>query len=364
MIIGIDANEANLTDKRVGINQYAFELLWAIYNQDTTHNFVVYLKNKPQQDLPPEKANFKYRVIPFPKLWTQTRLPFDLYFHFPRPDVFFSMGHYAPRFSPIPTVVAIMDLGFLETPEQFTKKDFNQLKSWTEYSVRQATKVLTISDFTRQKVIDTYGKKSTDVVTTLLSYNEKSFTPTHNNKVLKKYGISKPYFLFLGSLRPSKNIESLIKAFDRMDDQYQLVIAGKKAWLFTEIFKTVEELHLQDKVIFTDFIEDWERPVLMTESIAFVLPSFYEGFGIPVLEAMACNTPVVVSAVASLPEVAGDAAVYIEPKSVESIAAGMQKAVTDREKFVKLGQKRVKLFSWVKCAQETLLCLETATEKN
>lgn len=364
MIIGIDANEANLTDKRVGVNQYAFELLWAIYNQKTPHSFVIYLKNNPQEDLPKEKVGFKYRVIPFPKLWTQTRLPFDLFFHLPRPDVFFSMGHYAPRFSPVPTVVAIMDLGFLETPEQFTSKDFNQLKSWTEYSVKNSTKVITISDFTKQKVVDVYGKKETDVVTTLLSYNEKLFLPTHNNKVLKKYGIAKPYFLFLGSLKPSKNIDALVRAFDKLDDGYQLVIAGKRAWLFSEIFKTVEELHLQDKVIFTDFIEDWERPILMTESIAFVLPSLYEGFGIPVLEAMACNTPVVVSAVASLPEVAGEAAIYIEAKSIESITAGMQKAVADREKFVKLGQKRVKLFSWAKCAQETLLCLETAMAKN
>lgn len=364
MIIGIDANEANLTDKRVGVNQYAFELLWAIYNLQSEHQFIIYLKNQPRADLPHEKESFKYRVIPFPKLWTQTRLPFDLYFHFPRPDVFFSMGHYAPRFSPIPTVVAIMDLGFLEAPEQFTSKDFNQLKSWTEYSVKNGTKIVTISDFTKQKVIEVYGKKDTDVTTTLLSYNEKLFVPTHNNNVLKKYGISKPYFLFLGSLKPNKNIESLIRAFDRLDDQYQLVIAGKKAWLFGEIFKTVEELRLQDRVVFTDFIEEWEKPVLMTESIAFVLPSLYEGFGIPVLEAMACNTPVVVSAVASLPEVAGDAGVYIEPKSIDSITAGMQKAVTDHDKFVKLGQKRVKLFSWAKCAQETILCLQTATAKN
>ena len=364
MLIGIDANEANLTDKRVGVNQYAYELLTAISNLRTEHKFVIYLKNKPREDLPKESDNFKYRVIPFPKFWTQTRLPFDLFFHFPRPDVFFSMGHYAPRFSPVPTVVAIMDLGFLESPEQFTAKDFNQLKSWTEYSVKKAAKVITISDFSKQKIIEAYGKNPGDIVTTLLSYNEKLFVPIHNNQVLKKYGINKPYFLFLGSLKPSKNIDSLIRAFDKLDDQYQLVIAGKKAWLFGEIFKTVEELHLQDRVIFTDFVEEWEKPVLMTESIAFVLPSLYEGFGIPVLEAMACHTPVVVSAVASLPEVAGEAGVYIEPKSIESITAGMQKAVSDREKFVKLGQKRVKLFSWAKCAQQTILCLETAMAKN
>ena len=152
MLIGIDANEANLTPNRVGINEYAFNLLWAIYQLKTEHKFVIYLKTPPQKSFPPGKWDWEYRVIPFPKFWTQTRLPFDLYFNSPRPDVFFSMTHYAPRWSPIPTVVAIMDLGFLETPEQFTKKDFNQLKSWTAYSVKKATKIMTISNYTRDAV--------------------------------------------------------------------------------------------------------------------------------------------------------------------------------------------------------------------
>ena len=120
MLIGIDANEANLTAQRVGVNQYAFELLKAIHSLNTKHKFVIYLKDPPRNDLPTEKEKWHYRVIPFPKLWTQTRLPFDLFFHKPRPDVFFSMTHYAPRIAPMPTVVAIMDLGFLQTPEQFT----------------------------------------------------------------------------------------------------------------------------------------------------------------------------------------------------------------------------------------------------
>lgn len=364
MIIGIDANEANLTNQRVGVNQYAFELLSAISNwqleNPSVHKFVIYLKNKPQEDLPKERAGWQYRVIPFPKLWTQTRLPFDLYVHRPRPDVFFSMTHYAPRWSPVPTVVAIMDLGFLETPDQFTPKDFNQLKAWTEYSVKQAKKVIAISEFTKQKIVETYNSKPEDVVVTPLSYNEKLFQPIHNNKVLKRYGIKKPYFLFLSSLKPSKNLVNLVCAFAGMDADYKLVIAGKKAWLYDEIYKKVIDLKLQDRVVFTGFVEDWERPILMTESVAFVLPSLYEGFGIPALEALACHVPVVVSAVASLPEVIGEAGIYVEPKSVDSITAGMQKAITDREKFVKLGQNRVKSFSWAKCAQATLLCLETA----
>ncbi|MBI5358641.1 glycosyltransferase family 4 protein [Candidatus Amesbacteria bacterium] len=364
MIIGIDANEANLTQNRVGINEYAYNLLWAISNLQTEHKFVIYLKTKPNDSLPKEREGWKYRVIPFPKLWTQTRLPFDLFFRFPRPDVFFSMTHYAPRWSPVPTVVSIMDLGFLSTPEQFTKKDFNQLKSWTAYSVRNAKKVLAISEYTKSEIVRIYHKNPDDVAVGLLACSSNISGPVHNKSVLKKYNIQKPYFIFIGSLRPSKNVEGLVKAFATLDENYNLVIVGKKAWLFHEIFKTVSDLHLQDRVIFTGFVEEWEKQVLLSESIAYVLPSFMEGFGIPVLEAFTCQTPAVVSAVASLPEVAGVAGIYVEPEDVDSIAAGMQRAVTDREKFVKLGLERVKSFSWDKCAQETLLCLETAITKN
>src|SRR3989338_5843771 len=358
MLIGIDANEANLTQNRVGINEYAFNLLWAISNLQTEHKFVIYLKTKPNDSLPKERDGWKYRVIAFPRLWTQTRLPFDLFFYWPRPNVFFSMTHYAPRLAPMPTVVSIMDLGFLQTPEQFTSKDFNQLKSWTAYSVRNAKKVMSISDYTRDAIIKIYNKKPEDIVTAHLACNPTITGPVHNKSVLKKYNISKPYFIFIGSLRPSKNIDGLVKAFDKLDNNYNLVIVGKKAWLYAGIFDLVRSLKLDDRVVFTGFVEEWEKQVLLSESIAYILPSFMEGFGIPVLEAFTCQTPAVVSAVASLPEVAGEAGIYVEPDDIDSITAGMQRAVTDREKYVKLGLNRVKSFSWIKCAQETLAVLE------
>jgi len=370
MIIGIDANEANLTQNRVGINEYAYNLLMAISNwqleNPTIHKFVIYLKTLPHDNLPKEREGWKYRVIPFPKLWTQTRLPFDLYFHSPRPDVFFSMTHYAPRFAPMPTVVAIMDLGFLQTPEQFTAKDFNQLKSWTGYSIKNAKKVIAISEYTKQDILKTYGKKADDVVVTRLACNPNITGPVHNDKVLEKYGITKPYFLFLGSLKPNKNVEGLIQAFALLDaKRYTLVISGKKAWLYASIFELVRSLKLDDRVIFTGFVEESEKQVLLTESVAYVLPSFFEGFGIPVLEAMACGTPVVISRVASLPEVGGDAAIYIDPHDIKSIAQGIIEAAgSQRSRRVKLGLERVKLFSWAKTAHQTLLCLQTATEKH
>ncbi len=350
MIIGIDANEANLTKNRVGVNQYAFSLLHALVNLKTEHKFVVYLKNPPQSDMP----DLDYRVIPFPKLWTQTRLPWDLYTHLPRPDVFFSMTHYSPRFSPVPTVVAIMDLGFLKTPEQFTAIDFNQLKSWTEYSVRQAKKVIAISEYTKKDIIATYHRRAEDITVTYLAYDKKLFMPSKKPKG--------DYFLFLGSLKPSKNVEGLIRAYRQGNFQQQLLIAGKKAWLYDEIFNLVKSLNLEEKVIFKGFISEEEVPGLIGEARALVMPSFYEGFGIPVLEAMASGTPVVISDVASLPEVAGDAGIYVNPSDPSSIMEGMRVAIGPVGKIMaKKGLARAKLFDWGKCARETLTCLQTAT---
>lgn len=360
MLIGIDANEANLTSHRVGINQYAFDLLHTFYTMKTPHSFTIYLKTPPLPDLPPEREGWKYRVIPFPRAWTQTRLPFDLYTHFPRPEVFLSLTHYAPRFAPMPTVVAIMDLGFLKFPDQFTRRDLDQLKGWTEYSVKQAAKVLAISEFTKTDIVNIYGKKSEDVVVTYPAYDQKLFKPTRNLKVLGKYHIREPYFLYLSSLKPSKNIEGLIRAFSQIPHaEYQLVIAGKKAWLYDQIFALVKELNLEEKVVFTGFVDEPEVPVLMTHASAFVMPSFYEGFGIPPLEAMACGCPVVISKVASLPEVAGEAGIYVDPHSIESIREGMIRAVgAEHNKFVKLSLSRVKSFSWQDTAKRTL---ETVT---
>lgn len=367
MLIGIDANEANLTANRVGINEYAFNLLHAVYQLKTGHEFVVYLKTPVRDDLPKERKGWHYRVIPFPAMWTQTRLPFDLYIHTPRPDIFLSLTHYAPRWCPCPSVVSIMDLGFLSTPEQFTKRDFNQLKSWTGYSIRQAAAVLAISEYTKKDIEKYYHKDPAKIVVTPLAYNQKLFKPTHDQRILDKYGIKKPYILFLSSLKPSKNIDGLVRAFAKLSLQdlpvgAQLVIAGKKAWLYDQIFALTEELNLQGKVIFTGFVGDPEKPVLMSSAGAFVLPSFFEGFGIPVLEAMACAVPVVVSKVASLPEVAGEAGIYVDPASVDSIAEGIKIALSEKSaKFVHLGLKRVKSFSWAKTAKLTLATLESCS---
>ena len=361
MIIGIDANEANLTSNRVGINQFAFDLLKAIQDTHSNHEFIIYLKTKPLSDMPKEDEHWKYRVIPFPKFWTQTRLPFELYFSNQKPDIFLSLTHYAPRFCPMPYVVSIMDLGFLKTPEQFTKKDFTQLKSWTSYSVKRAKKIISISEFTKIDLIKYFGIDNNRIEIVYPSYDEELFKPTIDKNLLQKYGINGDYIFFLSSLKPSKNIEGLIKAFSILKEKnIKLVISGKKGWLYETIFSLVKELNLVDRIIFTGFIDEDDAPKLMSMSKCFVLPSFYEGFGIPILEAMACGVPVVVSNVASMPEVAGDAGIYVDPNDINSIAKGIERAIgPEKDKFVKAGLKRVKSFSWKSSAKKLLSILET-----
>jgi len=359
MLIGIDANEANIT-RRVGVNYYAYNLLQALWQLKTSHKFIIYLKKTPLPDLPPVRPDWTYRVIPFPKLWTQTRLPVDLYLHHPRPDVIFSLTHYAPRICPIPSVIAIMDLGFLLFPSQFTTKDINQLRSWTAYSVRQASAIIAISENTKRDIINFYGRKSEDIHVTYLAHDRKLFKPTKDIKVLEKYGIRQPYILFLSSLKPSKNVEGLVKAFSQLKlPDYRLVIAGKKAWMYESIFELVRKLNLEDRVIFTDYVPAADNPVLMSMAEAFVLPSFYEGFALPALEAMACGTPVVVSQVANLPEVVGDAVVYVDPNDSQSIALGIKKAIKDNSRLSQLGLSQSRKFTWTNTAKETLKVLES-----
>jgi glycosyltransferase involved in cell wall biosynthesis len=253
----------------------------------------------------------------------------------------------------------------LTTREQFTAKDFNQLKQWTAYSAVRARKIIAISEFTRQDIISHYHRRPEDVIVTHLAYDAGTFRPTPDAGVLKKYGIDGKYLLFLSSLKPSKNVEGLIRAYARLcpaagKSVPKLVIAGKKAWLFDRIFALVEELGLQSKVIFTGFVDEADVPALMTGASVFAMPSFFEGFGIPVLEAMACGTPVVVSAVASLPEVAGEAGIYVNPHDLASITAGLKTALgKNRQKYITAGLNQVKKFSWSQTACQTLKVLES-----
>jgi glycosyltransferase involved in cell wall biosynthesis len=197
--------------------------------------------------------------------------------------------------------------------------------------------------------------------------------------VRARYGLPGPYLLYVGTLHPRKNLVRLVQAFALLLDslssksaypisniQYpvdnlQLVLAGQKGWLYDEILSQVRRLDLTGRVVLTGYVPEADLPALLSGALAFVFPSLYEGFGFPVLEAMACGTPVICSDVSSLPEVAGDAALLMDPEDVEALAAAIQRLVSDEElrrDLVARGYRQVQRFSWRHCAEEVLQVLE------
>jgi len=366
LLIGIDGNEANV-EKRVGSNQFAYELLNSIYKlgEAKRHNFFIYLKDLPLSDLPKEKSWWKYEVFGPRRFWTRFALPLKLYFG-RRLDVFFTPGHYGPGFSKIPTIVAIMDLGYLKFTDQFQVKDLYQLRRWTGYSIKKAKHIIAISQSTKKDIEQIYGVSEEKITVVYPGYNKNIFkyplAVSKIKKIREKYSLDTEYLLFLGTLKPSKNIEGLIDAFALLLSDFpmlKLVIAGKKGWLFDSIFKKVEELNLLRKVVFTDFVPEDDIAPLIGGALVFVLPSYWEGFGIPLIEAMACGTPVVASNVASIPEVLGESGVLVDPSNPVDISRGIKEAIENRSAMVKKGLLQAQKFDWSKSAMTVLHVLES-----
>ena len=375
MIIGIDGNEANIKEK-VGVHQYAFKILWGINKlgiENGKNTYFIYLKNPPRDDLPKESKYWKYKVIPGKGLWILTRLMPHLWRR-QNLEVFFSPSHYLPPLTRIPCVCTIHDLGYLKFSGQFKKYDYWQLKYWTAISVYISKYIIAVSESTKNDIVRHYSFASRKIKVVHHGYDRHLFKHDIGSNVVRrireKYKIPKDYLLFMSMLKPSKNIEGLLEAFalskNKLDD-IKLVIAGKKGWLFESIFEKVQELGLKKDVIFTDYIHESDKEGLIKGAKAFILPSYWEGFGMDVLNAMACGTPVIVSRVASLPEVAGKAGIFVNPNNVKDISKAILKVLLlppkEYNMLVNAGLEQVKKFSWEKSAKETLEVLKKAGGK-
>lgn len=375
MIIGIDGNEAN-ADQRVGIGQYAFSVLFhlnRLFIQDQKNRkpqdvkFKIYLKQRPKSDFPVETNGWNYSVFGPKRAWTQIALPIRLYTEKEKINVFFSPSHYAPRFCPVPRFISIMDLSYIYFPEMFDQKDLYQLVHWTNYSVHKAEKIFTISKFSKKTIVDYYKINPEDVIVTYPGYNEKIYKveDIEANKaksiLKKKFQISSPFILFVGTLQPRKNLVGLIEAFKRVVSKkylknIQLVIVGKKGWLYDEIFSKVKECAVEEKVIFTNYISDPMLAMLYNNALCTILPSFYEGFGIPLIEAMACGCPVIASNITSIPEILADAGMTFDPHNIKDLSNLIIRVCTDeslRKQMKTKGLQRAQLFRWSTCAEKT-----------
>ena len=364
MLIGIDASRS-VAQKRTGTENYSLNLIRHLLALGGDHRYRLYFNRlSPSYNLQPTTCNL--RVMPFPRLWTHLRLSWEMARR--SPDLLFVPAHVLPIVHPRRSVVTIHDLGYLYYPEAHRPLDRLYLDLSTRYNARAATHLIADSSATKRDLIERYGTNPDKITVVYPGYDDTVFQPVRDEKAIgavkAKYGIAGDYILFVGTLQPRKNLIRLMEAFSNIQypiSNIQLVIAGKKGWLYREIFRRVKELGLEGSALFPGYIAAGDLPALLSGAHLFVFPSLYEGFGLPVLEALACGTPVVCSNVSSLPEVAGDAAVLVDPLDVEGLAAALERVLSDealQARLIERGFERVRKFSWERCARETLKVLE------
>lgn len=389
--IAIDGNEANVAH-RVGSNVYAFEIIQALEKMtsyDQRFKFTILLASPPIHELPTPRSGWTYQVIGPQPFWTQISEPIYLYWHQADFNVFYTPGHYAPRWCPIPYVSSVMDLAYLHFPKQFRRRDLIQLRDWTKYSVQHARKVIAISEFTKQDVIKHYDKSSRDIVVahpSLASANED--VEDQHNQIFTKFDISQPYFVYVGTIQPRKNLINLIEAFESVSRFWegsriklnaqakrhknsqsrplQLIIAGKIGWLADDFLLRVKQSPFVDQIKIIGYVTAREKQVLYENALASILVGLYEGFGIPPLESMAVGTPVIVSNNTSLPEVVGKAGVLVNPQLTQSIALGMKKVLNlsakQKAQLRKEMKEQVNKFGWEKSARIILQTLQQVAD--
>ncbi|MBU1070890.1 glycosyltransferase family 4 protein [Patescibacteria group bacterium] len=369
MTIGIDINEANIS-QRVGVNQIAFATFSnMVKHLDPLDNIIALGKQGPLPDMPEPSDNLIYDIFGPKKFWVLTGLTKRLLFGKPKIDVLFSPSHYTPLLSRVPSVVYIMDLSFERFgTDYFTDTDLSQLQKWTPLSIKKAKTVLTISKFSKNEIVKIYQVPEEKIKVVYPGFNKDLFHGkiplTKQNQIKRKYKIGGSYLLYVGTLQPRKNLIRLIKAFSQLNrPRLKLVIGGKRGWFYEQIYDQVKDLKIEDKVIFAGYIPDEDLPGLIKSSRAYVLPSLYEGFGMPPVEAQAVGVPVVVSKTSSLPEVVGDSGIYInDPRSVASIKDAIETALNlpqeKRAEIIAQGKENAKRFNWEQTSKQILKILK------
>ena len=371
MLIGIDASRA-LRAKRTGTEKYSLELINALLDLKTEHEFRLYAPGRPNYNL--FRPGAEIVVLPGNRLWTHTKL--GPYTRRHPPDVLFVPSHVLPLVGPPRTVVTVHDLGYEYYPDAHPWRERQYLRWSTRRHARVATHILADSHATKNDLVRLYDADP-ERITVVHPALDPNFIPEKDpnriSYVRMSYGISPrgDYLLHVGALRPRKNLARLLEAFallrERLPERrLQLVLAGSPTPDSPKLYAKTRDLGIEEHVRFTGFALPHDLAALYGGAACYVFPSLYEGFGFPALEAQLCGVPLVCSNTSSLPEVAGEGALYFDPLNVEEMAATIERALTDsalRERLIARGRENVKRFSWRKAAQETLAALESAGAK-
>ncbi|MEA3408069.1 MAG: glycosyltransferase family 1 protein [Chloroflexota bacterium] len=358
MRIGIDYTSA--AQQRAGIGRYTRGLIKGLASFDPDNRYVLFSAGH-KQGLGIWASNFTLKQLPITErqltaIWQRLRLPLPVELITGLVDVYHSPDFVLPPVLAARTVLTVHDLSFMRHPECSSEALLDYLMEAVPRSVERADLVVADSESTRRDLMELLQVPDEKILVVYPGL-ESHFAPVDNDyllpRLLQRYGVRYPYILAVGTLQPRKNFVRLIKAYDILVRYYQiphkLVIVGNKGWLYGEIEETIQNLGLEGRVILTGFVKDQDLPYIYSAAEVFAFPSLYEGFGIPILEAMGCGTPVVTSSVSSMPEVAGDAALLVEPYDVEAMALTLWRLINDvqlQDELRLRGFKQARKFRW------------------
>ena len=363
-----------LKDKLEGIGWVAFECLSRIVKAHPDDEFYFLFDRKPDP-----KFIFAENVKPV-VLFPQARHPFLYIIYFEiavrralrkiKPDVYISTDAYLSLRSKTPQIAVFHDINFEHFPQDFPKLALWHYKKFFPKFARKAEKIITVSEFSKQDIIDNYKVEPEKIHVAYNGANEgfKPITEEEKTQIRDKYTSGYQYFMFVGSLHPRKNLARLFPAYDlfkeRTGSDVKLLIVGEKRWWTEPIQKAYEAMSHKDDVVFVGHLQMSELQRVTAAALASVYVSYFEGFGIPIIEAYKCDVPVITSNVTSMPEVAGDAALLVDPFNIESISSALELVMDEnvRNSLIEKGRVRRNDFSWDTAAEKWWSIVENVVE--
>ncbi len=368
MIIGFDGSRAFSKDK-TGTENYSFQLLSHLAKIDTENSYLVYIRPGSSANKEHWPENFKFIKIPYSRLWTQAGLAIQT---FKDPlDLLFVPAHTYPliRKPGLKIIMTVHDLGAEYLPMMHNLKQRLYLSWITNYQLSSASKLIAVSKATKQDLLDKANIDPSKIEVIYEGVNDlgvNKFSSDTLVDIFNKFDIQKrKYFLFVGTIQPRKNLDRIIKSFAAFVKIYnsnlKLVIVGGKGWQYEPILALPKKLGINSQVEFIGRVKDDELKLLYKYAIALIYPSLFEGFGLPILEAFSNSCPVLTSKYSSMPEVAGEAAILVDPYKTENILEGLIKLSEDdtlRDILIQRGKIQLERFNWQKTAQQTLKLFE------
>lgn len=362
MTIGIDGSRAFLA-RRTGIEEYSFQMIRHLCEALSEADVRLYVRKKLV--LEGFRLRFRYPEIPFdlparwrvvgifaPRFWTQGGLSLEMLF---RPvSALFIPAHTVPIIHPARTVVTVHGLEYEITPEAYSAWERFYMRASIRYSVSSAARVVAVSENTKRDLIRLYGVPEGKISV----IGEGYAVPMSQTPVTNTTPFPKPSILFIGRLEARKNVARLVEAFSLLKAEgfpHALILVGKPGYGYGRVRTAIEASAYREAICEPGYVDEETKRALLSEASVFAFPSLYEGFGLPVLEAQAAGTPVVASNTSSLPEVGGEGAVYVDPLSVEDIAAGLRKVLqmSQEESAIlrKSAEANVRRFTWKGAAE-------------